>query len=81
VVDGGGETGLAELGGSHLLCGEVAAFEEFEDDGALEEGVVGEVHDAAATRADLADKFVLLNLAALHVLIIARLGRWKVAVG
>ena len=42
VVDGGGETGLAELGGAHLLDGEVAALEELEDDGALEEGVVGE---------------------------------------
>ncbi len=30
VIDGGGETGFAELGGAHLLDGEVAALEELE---------------------------------------------------
>ena len=74
VVDGGGEAGFAELGGAHLLGGEVAALEELEDDGALEEGVVGEVDDAAAAGADLADELVLLDLAALHDFIIARCG-------
>ncbi len=72
VVDGGGEAGFAELGGAHLLDGEVAALEEFEDDGALEEGVGGEEDDAAAACADLADKLVLLDFAALHGSIIAR---------
>ena len=72
VVDGGGETGFTELRGAHLLDGEVAALEELEDDGALEEGVVGEVYDSAAAGADLADELVLLDLASLHELIIAR---------
>ena len=76
VVDGGGEAGLAELGGAHLLGGEVAALEELEDDGALEEGVVGEVDDAAAAGADLADELVLLDFAALHDFIIASVGVW-----
>ncbi|WP_433964797.1 hypothetical protein [Tunturiibacter gelidiferens] len=78
MVDGGGEAGFAELGGAHLLDREVAALEEFEDDGALEEGVVGEEHDAAAACADLADELVLLDLAALHGLIIAMGGVWMV---
>ena len=78
VVDGGGEAGFAELGGAHLLNGEVAALEEFEDDGALEEGVCGEKHDTAAAGADLADELVLLDLAALHGLIIARGEVWMV---
>jgi hypothetical protein len=39
---------------AHLLDGEVAALEELEDDGAVEEGVVGEEHDSAAASADLA---------------------------
>ena len=72
VVDGGGEAGFAELGGAHLLDGEVAALEELEHDGALEEGVVGEVDDAAAAGADLADELVLLDHASLHAFIIAR---------
>jgi hypothetical protein len=76
MVDGGGEAGFAELGGAHLLGGEVAAFQELEDDGALEEGVVGEVDDAAAAGADLADELVLLDLASLHDFIIARAGVW-----
>ena len=74
----GGETGLAKLGGAHLLDGEVAALEELEDDGTLEEGVVGEVHDSAAACADLADKLVLLDYAALHEFIIARGMVWMV---
>ena len=77
MVDGGGEAGFAELGGAHLLDGEVAALEELEDDGALEEGVVGEVHDSAAAGADLADELVLLDHAPLHAFIIAR-GMWDV---
>ena len=76
VVDGGGEAGFAELGDAHLLGGEVAALEEFEDDGALEEGVVGKVDDAAAAGADLADELVLLDLASLHDFIIASVGVW-----
>jgi hypothetical protein len=71
VVDGGGEAGFAELGGAHLLGGEVAALEELEDDGTLEESVVGEVHDTTAAGADLADELVLLDLASLHDSIIA----------
>ena len=78
VVDGGGETGLAKLGGPHLLGGEVAALEELEDDGALEEGVVGKIDDTAAAGADLADELVLLDLASLHLFIIARASVWKV---
>ena len=76
VVDGGGEAGFAELGGAHLLGGEVAALEEFEDDGALKEGVVGKVDDSAAAGADLADELVLLDLASLHEFIIASAGVW-----
>ena len=66
MVDGGGEAGFAELGGAHLLEGERAALEDFEHDGALEQGVVGEVHDAAAAGADLADELVVLDCAVLH---------------
>ena len=76
MVDGGGETGLAKLGGPHLLGGEVAALEELEDDGALEEGVVGEIDDATAAGPDLADELVLLDLAALHGSIIASVRVW-----
>jgi hypothetical protein len=56
----------------------VAALEELEDDGALEEGVVREVDDAAAAGADLADELVLLDLASLHEFIIARVRMWTV---
>src|SRR6202020_3160498 len=66
VVDGGGEAGFAELGGADLLDGEVAALEEFEDDGALEEGVGGEEDDSAAAGTDSADELVVLDGAALH---------------
>jgi hypothetical protein len=59
-----------------LLGGEIAALEEFEDDGALEEGVVGKVNDAAAAGADLADELVLLDLASLHQFIIASARAW-----
>ena len=76
MVDCGGEAGFAELGGAHLFGGEIAALEEFEDDGALEEGVVGEVDDAAAAGADLADELVLLDLASLHHFIIASVWVW-----
>ncbi len=72
VVDGRGQAGLAKLRGAHLLDGEVAALEELDDDGALQEGVVGEKHDPAAAGADLADELVLLDDAALHASIIAR---------
>ena len=58
--------------------GEVAALEQLEHDGALEEGVVGKVDDAAAARADLANEFVLLDDASLHVSIIARVGVGKI---
>ncbi len=78
VVDGGGETGLAELGGAHLLDGQVAALEEFEHDGALEERVVGQEYDAAAASADLADELVLLDDPSLHAFIIASAGVGKV---
>ena len=80
MVDGGGEAGFAKLGGPHLLDGEVAALEELEDDGALEEGVVGEVDDATAAGPDLADELVLLDLAALHVSIIASVRVWMMKV-
>jgi hypothetical protein len=76
MVDSGGEAGFAELGGAHLLGGEVAALEKLEDDGALEEGVVGKVDDTAAACTDLADELVLLDLASLHEFIIARVGVW-----
>ena len=66
VVDGGGETCLAELGHTHLLDGEIAAFEELEDYGALEESVSGEEDYSAAAGSDLADELVVLNCAALH---------------
>ncbi len=66
------------LGDAHLLGGEVAALEELEDDGALEEGIVGEIDDSAAAGADLADELVLLDLASLHEFIIARIGVGKV---
>ena len=72
VIDGGGEAGLAELGGAHLLGGEGAALEQLEHDGALQERVVGEVDDAAAAGADLAHELVLLDDAALHEGIISR---------
>ena len=85
VVDGGGEASFAELRGAHLLDGEAAALEKLEDDGALEESVVGEVDYAAAACADLADELVLLYLAALHGSIIARCrgvdGLWRVICG
>ncbi len=72
MIDGGGEAGLAELGGAHLLGGEGAAFEELEDDGSLEERVVGEEDDAGSAGTDLADELVLLDDATLHRFIIAR---------
>ncbi len=78
MVDGGGEAGFAELGGAHLLNGEIAALEEFEDDGTLEEGVGGEIDDSAAARADLADELVLLDLTSLHEFIIASDWVWMI---
>ncbi len=44
----GGERKLRERAEwhAHLPGGEVAALEEFEDDGALKKRVAGEVHDA-----------------------------------
>ena len=48
VFDGGGHAGFAENGGAHLFEGEGAALEDFEDDGAHELGVVGQVDNAAA---------------------------------
>ena len=46
VIDGGGESCFAELGGADLLESECAAFQQFEDDGALEEGVLRKKDDA-----------------------------------
>ncbi len=61
VVDRGGKASLAELRRPHLLDGQVAALEQLEDDRPLQQGVVGEVHDSAAARADLTDEFILLD--------------------
>ncbi len=71
VVDGRGQPGFAKLRGAHLLDGQVAALQQLEDNGALEEGVVRQVDHAAAARADLANEFVLLDDASLHASIIA----------
>jgi len=54
VVDGGGEAGLAQLRGADLLQRERAALEQLEDDGTLQERVGGQVDDARAAGADLA---------------------------
>ena len=78
MVDGGGQARLAELGGAHLFDGEVAALKELQDYGTLEQGVGGEVDDAAAACADLAEEFVLLDDASLHKLIIASCGVWMI---
>ena len=71
VVDGGGEAGLAELGGTYLLERLRAALEQLEDDGPLQEVVRGQIDDAAAAGADFADELVVPDCAALHTLIIA----------
>ena len=76
VVDGGGEPGFAELGGAHLHNGESAAFEELEDDWALEKGVGGEEDDSAAARTDLTNELVVLNCPALHGSLLQGLGLW-----
>ena len=67
MIDGRGKAGFTELGGAHLLDGEIAALEELDDDGSLQKSVVGEKHDSAAAGADLPDELVLLDDAALHI--------------
>jgi hypothetical protein len=71
VVDGGGKASFSKLGGAHLLGGLGTALEELENDGALEESVVREVHDTAAAGADLAEELVLPDDAASHGVIIS----------
>ena len=66
MVDGRGQAGFAELGGAHLLQRLRAALEQLEHDGPLQQRVGGEVDDAAAARADLADDLVVLDLTPLR---------------
>ncbi len=75
VVDGRGQAGLAQLRGADLLQRLRAALEQLEDDRTLQERVGGQVDDARPTGADLAQKLVVADCAALHALIIARLRR------
>ena len=71
MVDGGSEAGFAKLGSADLVEREGASFEELEDDGALEHGVLREEHDSGTTGSNSADKFVMADDAALHHFIIA----------
>ena len=71
MIDGGGEAGFAKLRGAHLLGGEIAALEELDDDGPLQEGVGREKDDARAAGTDLTDKLILLDNATLHEAIIS----------
>ena len=80
MVDRRGQSRLAELRGTDLLQRQRAALEQLEDDGPLQQRIRGQIHDAAAARANFADELVVPDCAALHTLIIARLGPWKVNV-
>jgi len=71
VIDGRGQAGLAQLGGAHLLRCLLPALEQLQNHRALQQRVVGQKHNAAPARADLAHELILLNHTALHTLIIS----------
>src|SRR5665213_168072 len=66
MVDSGGEPGLAKLCRAHLFERLRAALEQLDDDWSLQKRVRGEIDDARAAGADLANDLVVLNGAALH---------------
>ena len=72
VLDGGGETGLAQDSGPHLFGREQAGAENLEHDGALQQHVVGQIDHAAAARAQLAENLVMFDGSSLHLLQVYR---------
>jgi D-alanyl-D-alanine dipeptidase len=75
VLDGGGEPGFAQYGGTELLCGEDAGAQDFEHDWALQKRVVCQVDNAAATCAQLAENLVMFDGSSLHLYQVYRLWR------
>jgi hypothetical protein len=58
-----------------LFDGDGAALEDFEDNGALELGVVGEVDDAAAAGSELANQLIVAD-GAFHGSVFSVPERW-----
>ena len=61
MVDGRRQARLAELRRAHLLQRQAAALQQLQHHRSLQQGVGRQIHDPAATCADLAHEFVLLD--------------------
>jgi hypothetical protein len=82
MIDGRGQSRLAQLRGTRLLLRLRAALQQLHHHRPLQLHIVRQVDDTAAARANLADHFVMLDDAACHAAIIAvgaRLYLWMYA--